>query len=112
LNSSRIRKTAFFAAVTASLAFGLTILLNSCENVRQLSFAPKGLGVSKILYVAEESSGFGPGGNETGVIVYELPENAATEIEKNGVAYLEKISQYRIDLLLHLAQHVELRVAM
>lgn len=95
LNSSRIRKAIFWIGAVAGLAFGVSIFLKSCESAHQLSFPPNGLGVSKVLYATEESWGFGPGGNETGVIVYELPESAAGEIEKNGIAYLEKLSQHR-----------------
>lgn len=53
----------------------------------RLSFIPAGLWVEKILYANEESWGFGPGGNETGVIVYELPDSVAREIDKVGIDY-------------------------
>lgn len=52
-----------------------------------LSFVPPAMGVSSILYVKEEAWGFGPGGNETGVIVYELPEEAAEDIRRVGMQY-------------------------
>jgi hypothetical protein len=35
-------------------------------------FVPTGLNVGELVYRAEENWGFGPGGNETGVFVYEL----------------------------------------
>jgi hypothetical protein len=90
-----VRKAVFWIGAGVGLVFGVSIFLKSCENGRQLSFPPKGLGVSKVLYATEDSLGFGPGGNETGVIVYELPESAAGEIEHKGITYLEELSQHR-----------------
>lgn len=49
---------------------------------RLLRLIPFELQVSKILYANTESWGFGPGGNETGIIVYELPDKVAHEIQK------------------------------
>jgi hypothetical protein len=87
--SKRLRKI----ATVVGLAFGAFIFLKSCEYDRQLSFAPKGLGVSKVLYATEGAWGFGPGGNETGIIVYELSESAVGGIEQDGLTYLEKLPQ-------------------
>ena len=53
-----------------------------------LSFLPGAMGVSKILYVAEESWGFGPGGNETGIIVYEMPDDVTAALKAGGLTYL------------------------
>lgn len=44
--------------------------------------------VSRILYVAEEAWGFGPGGNETGIILYAMPEGTRQRIETGGIAWL------------------------
>jgi energy-coupling factor transporter transmembrane protein EcfT len=63
------------------------------ERQHRMSFVPDALYVSKIIYANEESWGFGPGGNETGVIVYELPDNIAKEIQQVGIGYLTKIHQ-------------------
>lgn len=73
-------------------AMVLTILLlyfkyKSFEEEFHLSMVPDGLSVSKVLYVNESTFGFGPGGNETGLIVYELSDKVAAEVQKNGVAY-------------------------
>jgi hypothetical protein len=46
------------------------------------------LQVSKVLYVKEESWGFGPGGNETGLLVYELPADVAATIASKGLPFL------------------------
>jgi hypothetical protein len=60
----------------------------------RLSHVPEGLGVSTVLYAHEQSWGSPflplPGDNETGVIVYELPEATAREIEKDGIEYLRR----------------------
>jgi hypothetical protein len=58
-----------------------------------LSVVPDALNVSTILYSNEESWGFGPGGNETGIIVYELPDGIAREIQKAGIEYFAKLPQ-------------------
>jgi hypothetical protein len=42
------------------------------------------MGVWNLLYVSEESWGFGPGGNETGIIVYEMPKAVTAALEKRG----------------------------
>ncbi len=38
-----------------------------------------------MLYTEVQSWGFGPGGNETGVVVYALPESISQKIQKNGI---------------------------
>jgi hypothetical protein len=48
---------------------------------------PAYLQVSKVLYVKEESWGFGPGGNETGLLIYELPSDVAATIASNGLSF-------------------------
>ena len=63
------------------------------EKQAQLNNVPKAFGVSKIIYKAEESWGFGPGGNETGLIVYELPQSTATRVIEDGVSFLEGTRQ-------------------
>lgn len=73
------------------LAICVYAYFKSWEKDYQLSFLPKGLAPSKVLYVKEESLGFGPGGNETGVIVYELPEGVSNEIQQVGIDYLTRM---------------------
>ena len=57
------------------------------EAKHHLSLVPLGLRVEKVLYAEEQSWGFGPGGNETGVIEYELPEDIAAQIDKIGIMF-------------------------
>jgi hypothetical protein len=51
---------------------------------------PAGLGMSRIVYAREESWGFGPGGNETGVIIFDLPVDVLHNIEGQGITFLEQ----------------------
>lgn len=73
--------------VPIALSILLSIIFASWEREQRLSFVPKKLSVSNIVYTKEEIFGFGPGGNETGVLVYELPERTARDIEKIGIEY-------------------------
>lgn len=63
------------------------------EETFYLEHIPQEMGVSKILYKKTESWGFGPGGNETGVVVFELPENSAQTIESGGTDFFNVISK-------------------
>lgn len=68
-------------------------LLNNYEKTYYLDYIPQEMGVSKILYQETDSWGFGPGGNETGVVVFELPENSAKTIENAGIDFFNVISR-------------------
>jgi hypothetical protein len=59
----------------------------------RLSFVPEAMDVSHILHASEESWGFGPGGNETGITVYEMPKAVAAQLETAGLKYLENLPQ-------------------
>lgn len=54
-----------------------------------LSFVPEAMNVSNVLYVSEQSWGFGPGGNETGLLVFEIPTSVAEELKDRGIDYLK-----------------------
>lgn len=56
-----------------------------------LSFIPDALGVHSISYREEESWGFGPGGNEAGIRVYPLPEEAAKQISAHGIEFFNNM---------------------
>ena len=49
---------------------------------------PHGVRAPIILYAAERNFGFGPGGNETGLIVYRMTDQSARAVAKGGTAYL------------------------
>jgi hypothetical protein len=61
--------------------------------VWRLGFVPQAMNVWSVLYASEQSWGFGPGGNETGIIVYKMPETVAAQLEKDGLKYLEHLAQ-------------------
>ncbi|MEO1238818.1 MAG: hypothetical protein AAFW64_03970, partial [Pseudomonadota bacterium] len=54
-----------------------------------LRHLPAEIGVWQRLYVSERAWGFGPGGNETGILVYAMPGDVRAKIEAGGEAYLE-----------------------
>lgn len=54
------------------------------EHNFRVAHAPAELEVTGINYAEEEAWGFGPGGNETGVIVYGLSESIAQKIATRG----------------------------
>lgn len=68
-------------------------LLKNYEETFYIEHIPQEMGVSKILYQKTESWGFGPGGNETGVVVFELPDNSAKTIQNAGKNYFYVISK-------------------
>lgn len=61
-----------------------------------LSFVPDALGVTRMSYVSEKTAGFGPGGNESGIRVYPLPESAVVNL-RSGLSLLENMPQHYQD---------------
>lgn len=86
---ARVPKWLTILLVLAAIIWGGWQLL---VRNHHLSLIPRGLDVGQIIYVAERSWGFGPGGNETGIIVYKMPDKVATALEKDGVAHLKGLS--------------------
>ncbi len=62
----------------------------------RLNFVPDEMHVWRILFANEESWGFGPGGAETGFIMYALPDEIAEKVRLKGVAYLSSFPSARI----------------
>jgi len=61
----------------------------------RLNHLPEGLHVRQILYAKEKSWGSGgPGDNETGVIVYQLPETTAKRVAVGGADYLSSLGHF------------------
>lgn len=89
---SRVAFAVFLIAIAAGV---VAIWAKSSEKNRFLRMAPAGLGVSQVLYAREESWGFGPGGNESGVIMFELPVDVARAIERQGIAFLDQCASAR-----------------
>lgn len=93
-NNMRTRTN--FLGSTFAILIGF--LLSSCnllESSNRLNYVPNGLNVSKVLYAKEESWGFGPGGNETGIVVYELPDETVKVIEQKGISFLNALPEKR-----------------
>jgi hypothetical protein len=64
------------------IAFALVVLLpvatyKFAEWRFEMSRIPDGLSIHGAQYQSEESWGFGPGGNETGFVIYRLDEDQA-----------------------------------
>jgi hypothetical protein len=78
--------------VTALAAWFLTAWAwNSHVYRMKLRLVPEGMGASHILYSAEEAWGFGPGGNETGILVFDMPNSTREALESNGISWLENL---------------------
>lgn len=84
---SKVVFAVILAAFTASIAIAWS---NLSEKSRHLRMVPTGLAVSRVVYAREESWGFGPGGNETGVIMFELPLGVAHNIQQQGITFLDQ----------------------
>lgn len=74
----------FYLLIWAGFFLFVYIQYNSLKERHYLSVLPYELNASKTLYVNQESWGFGPGGNETGLIVYELTNEVVNEIQRTG----------------------------
>jgi hypothetical protein len=63
----------------------------ACTYNHHLKLIPSDMGVWRVTYSLEKVWGFGPGGNETGLIVYDLPKDVAQTIKEQGLDYLSKL---------------------
>lgn len=88
-----MRKWIMILIVMILLGYGSCV---ARERGHYLALAPCGMELSGIAYRKTETWGSPllslPGDNETGVIVYELPESTVAAIETQGVAYLEGLT--------------------
>lgn len=66
---------------------------NQYAHRHALSHVPPALGVTTIRFEATEAMGFGPGGSEEGLLVYDLPPAAAHRVEREDLAFLETATQ-------------------
>jgi hypothetical protein len=57
---------------------------------------PPCLGVLKVVYSKEETWGFDPGGNETGIVIFELPRAIVNDIEQQGLRFLNQCASTRV----------------
>jgi hypothetical protein len=79
------RKWLFFAIGLFAAAF---LAWNVFVYRHHLRFVPEAMNVWWVRYVSEESWGFGPGGNETGIIVYDMPDEVRDALHEKGTAWL------------------------
>ena len=81
------------ALVLLTLSKGLLSCDFPKERLRRhhLSLISEGIPVQAILYSEEDAWGWGPGANETGIIVYELSSSVADEIEDKGLDYFSAL---------------------
>ena len=87
-----IKKPVFFVALMLVLFGTFFGAFKVYEHNFHLTHIPYGMPVDKISYVSEESWGIGlPGDNETGLIEYQLSEETAQEIAKNGLSYFTNL---------------------
>ena len=82
-------------SVLLMVSLGIVLAWKLVMRSHHLSFVPDALGVDDIDYVEEQSWGIPllglPGDNETGIIVYELPGDAAETLAKEGLHYLQNL---------------------
>ncbi|HEX6001655.1 MAG TPA: hypothetical protein VFZ16_20010 [Hyphomicrobiaceae bacterium] len=67
---------------------------SSCQLLitwHHLNHIPAALNVQRVLYASEQEWGFGPGGDEAGIIVYQMPDDVASELQKKGLAHLRSL---------------------
>ena len=67
------------------------VCMKAWQRSHQLSHVPDTFNIFQVTYSQEKLYGLGPGGNETGLIVYKLPEDIAVEINQQGIDYLKEI---------------------
>lgn len=84
------RRQLLVRAGAGALALALLVWgsFDIAQTRNHLGVLPEGLQVKRVLYAREQVWGFGPGGNETGVIAYALPSGVAQQVAAGGSAFL------------------------
>ncbi len=80
-----------FLVLVAALFLAPVGMWKFYERQFILELVPQALGVRTVSYRLQESWGFGPGGNEAGILFYPLPEEIAMAIGKEGIKYLDRL---------------------
>lgn len=70
----------------------LTSAWKAWQSKQLLYLVPPDMAVSKILYVSTKASGLGPGGNEAGIILFEMPRLTREMIKREGISWLSGLS--------------------
>ncbi|MGV3527246.1 MAG: hypothetical protein ACO1RX_23725 [Candidatus Sericytochromatia bacterium] len=58
------------------------------QDIQRRAQIPAELAPERLLYAQEQGWGLGPGGNESGLLVYALPQHLATRLQQGGAAAL------------------------
>ncbi|ROR99012.1 hypothetical protein EDC56_3252 [Sinobacterium caligoides] len=84
-------KKYFFLIIFILIATSLMTLKITEKNVIVGSI-PSALKVDEVLYNNEESWGFGPGGNEAGIRVFQLTPSVVSEIKAKGISFFQNMA--------------------
>lgn len=79
--------------VTLAVSVLIYASLQFYQYQSRLNHIPSRMGVWHILYSEEQIWGMGPGGNETGIIVYGMPKATYNALMAGGMEWLEVISK-------------------
>lgn len=78
--------------IFASLVIALFAFYEFSIYQFHLGFLPDGMNVWKQIYAKEKAWGIGmPGDNETGLIMFELPNSASKNVMKDGINFLKTL---------------------
>ena len=80
-----------FLFLIGFLVFAPVAAYKVYERRFNMNHVPDALGVHAISYELQESWGFGPGGNEAGILVYPLSEVVSRQVEQGGVQFLQTL---------------------
>lgn len=86
----------FFVALVVVGAVAAKWRFDAYRHAYDLSFVPDALGVTTLSYISEKSMGFGPGGNESGILVYPLPESVMVNV-RSGLPFFEQLPTHYQD---------------
>ena len=85
----------WYLCASLAITLAMVFMWRQFEQRHALSVVPDGLHVTSMSYAAEESWGFGPGGNETGIRVYPLSAQVARAVGEDGLAYFASMPPNR-----------------
>jgi hypothetical protein len=84
---------AFFVAAASFPLTWPVVAWKRYEYHNALSLVPAGLHVTSIRFKATEFMGFGPGGSEAGLLLFNLPDVVARDIARDGITYFNAMER-------------------
>lgn len=72
--------------ILGALAFKVT------EYRTRLTYLPEGFDAWRIVYAEERIHGFGPGGSDTGLVVFAMPEAMQEALARQGIGWLQALA--------------------